>query len=167
MALFINRKSFCLGALLLVSSVSYANSTQNIYMMTFSILSYVKWSNPTPNFCIVDDPTTATAFAQIVDQKKSNLNIVHVSANHIVQKKCDAVFFTQFNPNIEQKIINSLKIPPALSFSTNNTDCEIGSVFCLYTSKTGKSLFKVNLDSLAKTKIHIDPRVLLLAQNSE
>ncbi|MEG0483754.1 MAG: DUF4154 domain-containing protein, partial [Acinetobacter sp.] len=29
------------------------------------------------------------------------------------------------------------------------------------------TIFKVNLDSLAQSKIHIDPRVLLLAKKSD
>lgn len=163
----LNRKSFCLGILLLLSSLSHANSNQNIYSMTISILSYVKWSHPKPNFCIVDNNNITDELSQAAALKQTNLNVINVSSSNIVDKKCESIFLSNKDPATEQKIINSLKVPPALSFSTNNSDCEIGSVFCLYSSKSGKSLFKVNLDSLAKTKIHIDPRVLLLAQQAE
>lgn len=167
MAAFLNRKLFCFGALLLMSSLSYANSNHSIFTITFSIMSYVKWSNQNPNLCVVDDHTAQNELALIASSKKPNLNVINVSSNNISNLKCDAIFFSQNPPTQEQNIINNLKSPPALSFSSNNDDCEIGSVFCLYTTKTGKSLFKVNLDSLAKTKIHIDPRVLLLAQQQE
>ena len=167
MASFINRKSFCFGILLLLSSLSHANSNHSIFTITFSIMSYVKWSNPNPSLCVIDDNDTQNELALIASAKKPNLNVVNVPLSNLKNIKCDAIFFSQNTANEEQNIINNLKSPPALSFSTNNTDCEIGSVFCLYTSKSGKSLFKVNLDSLAKTKIHIDPRVLLLAQQTE
>lgn len=167
MVAFVNRKLFCFGALLLMSSLSYANSNHSISTITFSIMSYVKWANPNPNLCVVDDHTAQKELSLIASSKKPNLNVINVSSNNVSNLKCDAIFFSQNSPAQEQNIINNLKTPPALSFSSNNDDCEIGSVFCLYTSKAGKSLFKVNLDSLAKTKIHIDPRVLLLAQQQE
>lgn len=167
MALFKNRKYFCLGTLLLISSLSYASSNQNIYIMTLSIMSYVNWSNSVPNFCIIDNPSISNEFAQTASSKKFNLNILNATSSNLADKNCDAIFFTKSSPLEEQKIINASKIPPALSFSTNNVDCEIGSTFCLFNSKAGKSSFRVNLDSLAKTKVHIDPRVLLLAKRSE
>lgn len=167
MAPFTNRKFFCFGVLLLLSSLSHANSNQSIFTITFSIMSYVKWSSQNTSLCVVDDQITQNELAVIASSKKPNLKVINVSSNNIANLKCDAIFFSKNSPSQEQNIINNLKTPPALSFSINNNDCEIGSVFCLYTSKGGKSLFKVNLDSLAKTKIHIDPRVLLLAQQTE
>ena len=167
MALFINRKSICFGLLLTLSSLCYANSTHNIYMMTLSVLSYVKWTNENPTLCVVENPTTSSLFNQTFSQQKSKFKVAPITATDISSKTCDAVFFSQSNPSFEQKTINNAANRSILSFSNNNPDCEIGSVFCLYSSKSGNTRFKVNLDSLAKTKIHIDPRVLLLAQNQE
>ena len=95
------------------------------------------------------------------------MKIESINYNEIETNHCDAVLFSQSTPQLEQKLINKSLNQKILSFSRNNTDCEIGSVFCLYSSRNGNTLFKVNLDSLAKSRIHIDPRVLLLAKNSE
>lgn len=167
MASFINIKSFCIGLLLSFSSLCYANSTHNIYMMTLSVLSYVKWTNENPSLCVVDDPNISNLFTHTFTQQKSNFKVYPIKASEISSKSCDAVFFNEVSPSFEQKTINNSLNRSILSFSNNNSDCEIGSVFCLYTAKSGNTRFKVNLDSLAKTKIHIDPRVLLLAQNQE
>lgn len=167
MALLKNRKSFCFGILLIFSSLSHANSTHNIYMMTLSILSYVKWTDENPTFCVIDSPSLSGIFSQTFKQQNSNFIVESISSNEVTNKRCDAIFLNQLTPNNEQKIINNVANRSTLSFSNNNLECEVGSVFCLYTSKVGNTRFKVNLDSLAKTKIHIDPRVLLLAQNSE
>lgn len=153
--------------LLIISSFSHANTTQNIYSMTASILGYVKWNTTTPSLCVIDNQALAQSFDLSFKQKKLNFKVVSLSNTELNAQHCDAVFFTESSPTTEQRLINHLKTPPALSFSNNNSDCEIGSVFCLYTSKQGRALFKVNLDSLARTKVHIDPRVLLLAKNSE
>ena len=167
MAPYINRKSLCIGLLLTFSSLCYANSTQNIYMMTLSILSYVKWTNEIPTLCLIDHNNTSNQFTNAILQQKSNFRVNPITTNEIGSENCDAVFFNQSTPINEQKAINNAANRSILSFSNNNPDCEIGSVFCLYTAKSGNTRFKVNLDSLAKTKIHIDPRVLLLAQNQE
>lgn len=167
MALFINIKTICLGLLLFVSSLCYANSSHNIYMMTLSILSYAKWNISNPTLCIIENEQAATAFSQAMRSQGLTFQIKTISSDQLSSKPCDAVFFNQSSPESEQRLINQSFNKSILTFSHNNPECEIGSVFCLYTSKNGNTLFKVNLDSLAKSKIHVDPRVLLLAKNTE
>lgn len=74
-------------------------------------------------------------------------------------------FFSTYTPREEQNIINNLKDAP-LTFSSNNTECKLGSAFCLYQNKTRTS-FKVNLASLSQSQARVDPRVLLLAKSTE
>ncbi|NHB59240.1 YfiR family protein [Acinetobacter shaoyimingii] len=171
MALFINIKRISIGLLLLItSSMCFANSSHNIYMMTLSILSYTKWNVPSPSLCIVgnnNNTQITNAFLQGVKTQNISLQVKGITEEQLALRSCDAIFFTQSTPESEQKLINQSYNKSILSFSKDNPECEIGSIFCLYTSKKGNTLFKVNLDSLAKSKIHVDPRVLLLAKNSE
>lgn len=167
MALYLKLKCLLIASLIAVSSQTQANSTQNIYTMTLSILSYVKWEPTKPNLCVINDLNVTQQLFQASKIQKNTLKIETINNNEIETKHCDAIFFTETTPQSEQKLINRSKNSNVLSFSRSNPDCEIGSTFCLYASKAGSTLFKVNLDSLAKSKIHIDPRVLLLARNSE
>lgn len=167
MAFFIFKKSICLGVLLGLCSLSHANSTHNIYMMTLSILSYVKWDNPAPKLCVVDNIASSELFKKTFSQQHTRFQVSAIQAQDLSFQKCDAVFFSQTTPLVEQKLIANSSNRSLLSFSKSNIECEIGSIFCLYTAKSGNTQFNVNLDSLAKAKIHIDPRVLLLAQSSE
>lgn len=166
MAALINRRRFCLGILLFFCNYSLANSSHNIFMMTLSILSYAKWNNPTPELCIVDNPNYTAQFSNIVKTTKSSIIVNSIHASELKSIHCDAVFFSNTTEENEQALINKSLNPSVLSFSSDNVECEIGSAFCLSTNKSGKTIFKVNLDSLAQSKIHIDPRVLLLAKNS-
>lgn len=167
MAHLINRKIFCLGVLLCTSNLSLANSSHNIYGTTLSILSYAKFTNTNPSFCIVNNPSVADQFTVFTQQNKYNLKIYSISADELKSTQCDAVFFTNTPPNTQQQLLNQSLNQAILSFSTNNSECEIGSSFCLFNAKSGHTLFRVNLDSLARSKIHVDPRVLLLAKNPE
>ena len=167
MAFFIFKKSICLGVLLSLSSLSHANSTHNIYMMTLSILSYVKWDKPAPKLCVIDNVAASELFKKTFLQQDTRFQVSAIQSQDLSAEKCDAVFFSQTTPLVEQKLLANSSNRSLLSFSKSNVECEIGSIFCLYTAKSGNTQFNVNLDSLAKAKIHIDPRVLLLAQSSE
>ncbi|MFW1802037.1 YfiR family protein [Acinetobacter nematophilus] len=135
--------------------------------MTLSILSYAKWNTPSPELCVADNPNYATQFSNYAKSNKSSFNVNAIHATDLKSRHCDAVFFSNITAQAEQTLIDKSLNSTILSFSSNNTDCEIGSVFCLSTNKTGNTIFKVNLDSLARSKIHVDPRVLLLAKNSD
>ncbi|RZG43706.1 YfiR family protein [Acinetobacter wuhouensis] len=162
----INRKAFCLGVLLFCSNYSLADSSHNIFTMTLSILSYAKLKNPNPELCVVDNPTYANQFSSYIKPNKSLFNVNAIHSSELKNQHCDAVFFSNTSAQTEQLLINKSLNPLILSFSSSNLECEIGSVFCLSTNKAGNTIFKVNLDSLAQSKVHIDPRVLLLAKNS-
>ncbi len=166
MVSLINRKAFCLGILLFFCNYSQANSPHNIFIMTLSILSYAKWNTSTPELCVVDNPNYATQFSNYTKTNKSIFNVNSIHSSELKNQHCDAIFFSNTTPLNEQTLINKSFNPSVLSFSSSNTECEIGSVFCLSTNKSGNTIFKVNLDSLAQSKIHVDPRVLLLAKNS-
>lgn len=166
MAHLINRKAFCLGVLLFLSNYSLANSSHNIFVMTLSILSYTKWNTSTPELCVVDNLNYASQFSNYIKTNKSPFNVHAIHSSELKTQYCDAVFFSNTTAQTEQTLINKSFNPSILSFSSSNTECEIGSVFCLSTNKSGNTIFKVNLDSLAQSKVHVDPRVLLLAKNS-
>ncbi|WP_173911423.1 YfiR family protein [Acinetobacter sp. Marseille-Q1618] len=161
------RVFFVMGVLLFFSNFSQANSTHNIYMMTLSILSYAKWNDPTPTLCVTENQNAAKQFLFYLKQQNSPFSVKNISYDEIKIENCDAIYFSNTSPSVEQKLLNSTAKQSVLSFSSNNHACEIGSVFCLQSTKNGNTIFKVNLDSLARSKVHVDPRVLLLAKNSE
>ena len=167
MVYLINRKTFFLGVLLVICNYSSANSSHNIFMMTLSILSYAKWNTTNPELCVVDNPHYATQFSNLIKTSKSSIRISAINSSDLKNHHCEAVFFSNTTAQNEQLLINKSLNPFILSFSSNNAECEIGSTFCLSTNKTGNTIFNVNLDSLAQSKIHVDPRVLLLAKNSD
>ncbi|WP_228203368.1 YfiR family protein [Acinetobacter sp. CFCC 10889] len=136
-------------------------------MMTLSILSYVKWSNDSPTLCVIDNSNAVKQFNLSMKAQNSTLIVKSISQDAMKTIECDAAFFSNTSALTEQKLINTSFKKNMLSFSTSNNDCEIGSSFCLQNAKNGNTIFKVNLDSLARTKVHVDPRVLLLAKNSE
>ena len=167
MANFINTRAIYLGVLLSISNYSLADSSLNFFMTTLSIFSYAKWTTPTPTLCVVENPSYASQFSNYIKANNHPFIVDAIQSSELKSRHCNAVFFSNTTAQTEQNLINKSLNTSILSFSTSNVECEIGSVFCLSTNKSGKTIFKVNLDSLAQSKIHVDPRVLLLAKNTD
>ncbi|MBH2031131.1 MAG: YfiR family protein [Moraxellaceae bacterium] len=156
-----------LAASFAISQLCYAISNHNFYELALTILSYSKWSNTSsPIICVVDNPEAATQFQLSIKQLTYDYQVQSISAKDFTKTDCHVVYFSVSTPQQQQNLIQAYPSRSLLSLSTNNPVCEIGSIFCLYNKKTF-STFKVNLDALSYSKVHIDPRVLILAKNTE
>ncbi|WP_227865856.1 MULTISPECIES: YfiR family protein [Acinetobacter] len=148
-----------------MSSSLYAAPVSDIYHTSLAILSYAKWPTNTPEICVVNN----NPFAQ---QLKNNLpadspyKVSNKHSSELRSSNCTVLFFSNLSDKEEQNILNTAVNYPALSISSNNLNCETGSAFCLY-KKNQSYAFKVNMESLTQSKIHIDPRVLMLAKPAE
>lgn len=159
-------KLYFLIFMLFNCSSTYAISTHDVFETTFSIFSYTKWDNPPPiTICVVDNPQLSQQFKLATTQNKHHYKVEAVESKSISQKNCDALLFSTMNPQQEAKTINSMQQSEVLTLSLNNEACEIGSAICLY-KRDQHTAFKVNMTSLSKSKVHIDPRVLLLTKKA-
>ncbi len=143
----------------------YAAPASNLYSTTFSILSYAKWVHDTPKLCVIDNHAMAQQFKNAM-HSHHNYSIHAISLKNIAQSDCQILIFSTLSAAQEQHTLNTQVQFPALSISLNNLDCETGSAFCIY-KKNQNYAFKVNMESLTQSKVHIDPRVLLFAKTSE
>lgn len=160
----IDKKISCICALLL-STASFADSNTSLYSTAFSILSYAKWNTPAPEICVIDNSALAQQFLKHSPQA-ADFKIASIKSPAIKTADCQVLVFSNLSPKAEQHLLDTAAIFPSLSISTNNNECELGSAFCLY-PRGASYAFKVNLDSLSQSKVHIDPRVLLLGKNME
>ncbi|MCH7337713.1 YfiR family protein [Acinetobacter sp. NIPH 2699] len=149
------------------SQFCYATSNHSFYELALSILSYSKWSNTTrPTICVLDNSEAAAQFQVNIRQLAYDYQVLPVNIKDFTKTDCHVVYFSTTSPQQQHSLIQSYPSRSLLSLSANNPACEVGSIFCLY-NKKNFSTFKVNLDALSDSKVHIDPRVLLLAKNAE
>ncbi|SDB80816.1 YfiR family protein [Acinetobacter boissieri] len=151
----------------MLSQLATAGYTHNPYSLTLAILSYTKWNSQKPLFCVLEDRDVALVFQQEIQHKKYSFNVKSISERDLNNNSCDIIFFSQNISFAQQNnIIKNSFRPFMLSFTMNSTECEGLIIFCLYKRKD-QYTFNLNLDSLSRSKLHIDPRVLLLAKNME
>lgn len=152
---------------IIISQQISAKHSHDMYTLTLSIMSYTKWNTAKPIFCILEDHIATAAFQKYSNQEKQPYIITPITESNIAETHCDALFLTNQTPKeLQNNILSSNFKPFRLSITTNNNECEGEVIFCLYKRKNTYS-FSVNLDALSKSKLHIDPRVLLLAKNME
>lgn len=162
----LKRSITCIG-LSLLSGLATAGHTHNVYTLTLAILSYTKWDSKKPLLCVLENHDITSIFQEQIEHKKASFNVTSIGERDLSNNKCDAIFFSPNIPIIQQNnIIKNNFRPFMLSFTENNLECEGQVIFCLYKRKD-QYTFNVNLDTLARSRLHIDPRVLLLAKNME
>ena len=145
--------------------VVHAAQPSNTATTIFSILSYVKLETHTPLVCTINK---ISLYNQLLTNKDSQNKYIikNINISDIKNNNCNVIIFSTLSPKEEKSILNSYVTFPALSISTNNINCEEGSAICLY-NKGIQISFKINLESVNQSKVFIDPRILLLAKESE
>ena len=77
--------------------------------------------------------------------------------------RCDAIYFGDQTPQQQVDIIEKLKGRAVLTLAENNAECTLGAAFCLI-FQPDHTHFSVNLDSLARSGVRVNPDVLLLSR---
>lgn len=140
------------------------------------IMSYTTWesSQDQINFCKIDGSPKFIS-ANIFNPtspliQPSNVKILNLESNELTSDPpsinnyhCDVLYFVNTDDHLQQKII-SQTTSRHLSISENNPECTIGSSFCLY-YRNQRFSFQVNLNSLKRSKIRVNSKVLMLSQS--
>lgn len=127
------------------------------------IISFTHWPGLVhpPLLCVLPSsrhlsvPATAVGTAYRVDYL--------VSENDLLTRQCDAVYFGEQSPQQQVQLLEQINNRPVLTIAENNPECTIGASFCLIFHKD-KTVFSVNLDSLARSGVKVNPEVLLLSR---
>lgn len=91
-------------------------------------------------------------------------NVVYLASESELQSRhCDAVYFGGQLPKDQERLLGEIRNRPVLAISENNPECTIGASFCL-TFQKGGAVFSVNIDSLTRSGVKVNPEVLLLSR---
>ncbi len=76
---------------------------------------------------------------------------------------CDGFYFGSESPTEQSELTRRYGPRPLLLIAEQNTDCSIGSAFCLIINDD-RVRFSVNLDVLTHSGVRVNPDVLMLAR---
>lgn len=80
--------------------------------------------------------------------------------------RCDGVYFGSESPAAQVELTNKYPSKALLLIAEQNAECIIGSAFCLVINNNDVR-FAVNLDSLSRSGVRVNPDVLMLARNKK
>lgn len=76
---------------------------------------------------------------------------------------CDVVYFARLPIAERRRLIDWVRYRPILTVTDDDPQCLSGAAFCLF--RTGEAIgFSVNVDSIARSKVAVDPRVLQIGR---
>lgn len=135
--------------------------------MVGGIISYARWPDTprtTPrNLCVVGRPKlTSRLSPDVPGGPVVNVRIMSVAG--VIGGDCNILFLGAMPMADRQRLIGWVRGRPILTISDNDPDCLHGAMFCLAARGSGLS-FSVNLDSIGRGPLRVDPRVLRIGQN--
>lgn len=149
---------------------THAQQSMAVAQTVLSIISYTQWpKQPEPlHLCIVGDTVWANALLR--DKLKiGSTDIVaqrHSLDDPGIGTACNVVYVGPISPAERFALFQRLSGHAVLSISEANRTCSVGSMFCL-SLRRSRVAFKVNLDSVARSGVSVDPQVLLLSASPE
>ncbi|MCL2895093.1 YfiR family protein [Brenneria tiliae] len=136
-----------------------------VYQTVAGIISYSYWpeQNKTPTLCVFSSAYFLSALTANAPKNPVFHSVIIKNIHEFSPSRCDAVYFGEEPVSAQATIANKFPDHPLLTIAEQNLECIYGSAFCLIFSNK-KVNFSVNLDSLTRTGIRVNPEVLILAR---
>ncbi|ANN79329.1 YfiR family protein [Bordetella flabilis] len=162
---------FVLGNAIAAPALSAETGAQSradaVGQVVMGILSYARWPQQPDviRLCVVGDPAYANA---LLDGTASPVGLpvrigVALPDSSRLAEDCDAVYLGGLNEARRQKVLQHIVGRPVLSIVEDDAECAVGAMFCLDVGPE-RVRFQVNLDSVTRSGVRINPNVLQLSR---
>jgi len=140
----------------------------DVTRVVLGMISYTRWPTDSAELrmCIVPPTDYANDLSRAASQASGRMIRVALTPAESpdLGTSCDVIYIGSISGAQRDHVFASLLGHPILSISEQDSECTVGSVFCLNIRDAHVS-FKVNLDSLARSGVRVNPSVLQLAGN--
>ncbi len=165
-------RAWVLLQLFIVSAVAdqpSADISTGVRQAVLGIISYTRWPKKpaAQRLCLVGQPSHAGALFDAPMQVGGSPVIVtrHALQSDRIGDECDTVYSGALTGLETDALHRQIAGHPVLTISEDDKSCSGASMFCLDTTGAGgKVFFAVNLDSVARSGVLVNPRVLLLGR---
>lgn len=148
----------------------YQKRTHSVATVVIGIISYTRWpTEPNPiRLCITANPQYAERlFDPVLLTAPRPIKTALMPINsQFLPGQCDVIYLGNISSSQQQALLHRISGHAILSISENDNECSAGNAFCLQIAGDHAS-FKVNLDALARSGVHVHPNVLQLARDPE
>jgi hypothetical protein len=150
-----------------IAPLAPASRSEAVARMVMSLLSYARWpaERETLRLCVDTDARYGGKLMEGGSLSTGRL----VQARSVdpladtLAPECDALYMGAMTDARRKKLTADLVGKPVLVIVEEDFECEVGSMFCL-TFRENQVSFRINLDAIARSGIHIHPGVLQLGR---
>jgi hypothetical protein len=139
-----------------------------VTQVVLGIISYTRWPVELPalHLCVLATPRWAAGLLQQARQVRDRPVLPRRLQSLDESDGCNIIYTGAISDAERQALSERLAGSPVLSISENDPDCSIGSMFCLNV-RDGRVTFMVNLDSVARSGVRVNPAVLQLGRRAQ
>lgn len=141
--------------------------SQNVSKTVLGILGHTRWPTAaqTVRLCVVGPTEYADELlkgGELLGERRVEVRRMRLDDAQLLSQ-CDSVYAGLLSDEAWRQLRGRLQSQPLLSISERQELCRIGCMFCLDVREDGVS-FETNLDSVARSGVRVNPRVLKLAR---
>ncbi|VFR26196.1 Uncharacterized protein YfiR precursor [plant metagenome] len=140
----------------------------SVAAVVLGILSYARWPGMSAELrlCVLAPTQYADA---LLGQPQVSVGRKVISQRYMVDSPelahaCDAIYTGVLKAEEKRALYRHLNGQAVLSISEDDPECAVGPMFCLDVSDA-QVAFQVNLDSVARSGVRINPNVLKLGRS--
>ncbi|BDB24830.1 YfiR family protein [Cupriavidus sp. P-10] len=141
--------------------------TEQVARVVLSLLGYARWpvERETVRLCVDNGSRYSARLMEggtLATGRPVQPRQVDVLADAL-NPGCDALYVGVMNEARRKRLSAELTGRPVLVIAEEDFECEVGSMFCLNIRESQVS-FRVNLDTLSRSGVHVHPGVLQLGR---
>ncbi|GLC97622.1 hypothetical protein Tamer19_70310 [Cupriavidus sp. TA19] len=141
--------------------------TEQVARVVLSLLGYARWpvERDTVRLCVDNGSRYSARLMEggtLATGRPVQPRQVDVLADAL-NPGCDALYVGVMNEARRKRLSAELTGRPVLVIAEEDFECEVGSMFCLNIRESQVS-FRVNLDTLSRSGVHVHPGVLQLGR---
>jgi hypothetical protein len=135
--------------------------------VVMSLLSYARWPAERETLRLCVDTGAHYAGKLMEGGTLSSGRLVEArpfdALADALMPECDALYIGAMTDARRKKLAADLVGKPVLVIAEEDFECEVGSMFCL-NFRENQVFFRINLDAIARSGIHVHPGVLQLGR---
>ena len=149
-----------------ISAVA-SGPSENVRTIVSGIVTYTRWPSLTgaPKLCIFASSRFTHSLAHEDPDALPYQPVIVRNREEALKTTCDGFYFGSESPIQQSEFTAKYGNRPLLLIAEQNTDCSIGSAFCLLINNE-RVRFSVNLDVLTHSGVRVNPEVLMLARKT-
>ena len=132
--------------------------------MVRSIAEFTRWPDERRalRLCVAMPSDHADRIEEFSLSRQRRVTVRKGAFESFAPGSCDAIYFGRYSLEQLRTMVASLHGRPVLTIAENDPACRSKAMFCLLFGAESLN-FRMNLDSVSRSGIRIDPRVLRLA----